>query len=185
MCRSRQGLIGKTGQIFWPLLILYVRIKTSLKWPNGRFGGESSKPNRLISSPSDWHVGAEVEKMHFLFNYVYLNTEDAKDDEESTADQNNVADGLEGCDEGLNHQLQPRSSADYPGGRRQRCRRDKRKKKKREIKKKDENTGKQRWLNRRSGDGGAGTVGLMTSHWEFIHLDQNDLRWMYLPAAST
>lgn len=48
--------------------------------------------------------------------YVYLNTKDAKDDEKGTADEDNVADGLEGRDQGLDHQLQSWSSADHPVG---------------------------------------------------------------------
>lgn len=54
--------------------------------------------------------------MHF--KKLYLNTKNAKDDEKSAADQNNVADRLEGCDEGFNYQLQPRSSADHSAGKR-------------------------------------------------------------------
>lgn len=48
--------------------------------------------------------------------YVYLNTKDAKDDEKGTADEDNVANGLEGRDQGLDHQLQSWSSADHPVG---------------------------------------------------------------------
>lgn len=47
---------------------------------------------------------------------VYLNTKDAKDDEEGTAYQDDVADGLQRCDERLDYKLQSRSSADHPGG---------------------------------------------------------------------
>lgn len=48
----------------------------------------------------------------------YLYPKDAEYDEESTADENNVADGFEGSDEGLHHQLQTWSSADHPGEKR-------------------------------------------------------------------
>ena len=47
---------------------------------------------------------------------VYLNAEDAEDDEEGAADEDDVADGLEGRDEGLDHQLQAWSPADHPEG---------------------------------------------------------------------
>lgn len=42
-------------------------------------------------------------KQPFPFSYLY--PEYAKDDEESTADEHDVADGFEGGDEGLYHQL--------------------------------------------------------------------------------
>lgn len=44
---------------------------------------------------------------------AYLHTKNAKDDKEGTADEDNVADGFEGGDEGLHHQLQAWSSADH------------------------------------------------------------------------
>lgn len=53
-----------------------------------------------------------------MFEYVYLNTKNAEDDEKSTTNKNNVADGLERCDEGLDYQLQPRCSADHSAGER-------------------------------------------------------------------
>lgn len=46
----------------------------------------------------------------------YLNTKNAKDDEEGTADEDDVADGLEGRDEGLDYQLESWSPADHPAG---------------------------------------------------------------------
>lgn len=45
----------------------------------------------------------------------YLNPQDAKDDEESTADEDNVPNGSKRSDECLHHQLQPWGSADHPG----------------------------------------------------------------------
>ena len=42
-----------------------------------------------------------------------LNAKDAKDDEEGAADEDNVADGLEGGEEGLHHQLQPGGPVDH------------------------------------------------------------------------
>ena len=39
-----------------------------------------------------------------------LDPEDAEDDEEGAADEHDVADGLEGGQQGLHHQLQPRRS---------------------------------------------------------------------------
>ena len=47
-------------------------------------------------------------------NRLYLNTQNAKDDKKGTADKYNVANGFEGSDQGLNHQLQSWSSADHP-----------------------------------------------------------------------
>lgn len=47
----------------------------------------------------------------------HLHPQDAEDDEEGTADEDDVPDGLEGGDERLYHQLQPRSPADDPVGR--------------------------------------------------------------------
>lgn len=47
----------------------------------------------------------------------YLYSKNAKDDEESTADEDNVANGFQRGDEGLHHQLQTRSSAYHPEGR--------------------------------------------------------------------
>lgn len=44
---------------------------------------------------------------------AYLHTKNAKDDEEGAADEDNVADGFEGGDEGLHHQLQAWSSTDH------------------------------------------------------------------------
>lgn len=46
--------------------------------------------------------------------FSHLDTENSKDDEKSTADEDDVADGLEWRDERLHHQLQTRSSADHP-----------------------------------------------------------------------
>lgn len=48
-----------------------------------------------------------------MFPGAYLHTKNAKDDEEGAADEDNVADGFEGGDEGLHHQLQAWSSADH------------------------------------------------------------------------
>lgn len=50
-------------------------------------------------------------KQRLLFSYLY--SENAKDDEECTTDEDNVANRFEGGDEGLHHQLQPWSSANY------------------------------------------------------------------------
>lgn len=46
---------------------------------------------------------------------TYLHPQDAKDDEESAADEDNVSYGLEGRNECLHHQLQARGSADDSG----------------------------------------------------------------------
>lgn len=46
-------------------------------------------------------------------NLLYLHSKDAKDYEERTADEDDVADGFEGGDERLYHQLQTWSSADH------------------------------------------------------------------------
>ena len=54
-----------------------------------------------------------------IFDGVYLHAENTKDDEEGAADEDDVADWLEGRDEGLDDQLQPWSSADHPGGSRE------------------------------------------------------------------
>ena len=54
------------------------------------------------------------------FDCIYLNTKNAKDDEEGTADEDNVANRLERRDEGLDYQFQPWSPADHPGGPRMR-----------------------------------------------------------------
>lgn len=48
-----------------------------------------------------------------MFPGAYLDAKNAKDDEEGAADEDNVANGFEGGDEGLNHQLQAWSSADH------------------------------------------------------------------------
>lgn len=53
-----------------------------------------------------------------LFSFSYLHPKNAKDDEERTTDEDNVANGLEGSDEGLHHQLQTGSSANHPEERR-------------------------------------------------------------------
>lgn len=45
----------------------------------------------------------------------YLHPQDAKDDEESAADEDNVPNGSKRGDECLHNQLQPRGSADHPG----------------------------------------------------------------------
>lgn len=47
----------------------------------------------------------------------HLHPQDAEDDEEGTADEDDVPNGLEGGDERLYHQLQPRGPADNPAGR--------------------------------------------------------------------
>lgn len=47
------------------------------------------------------------------FPGAYLHTQNTKDDEEGAADEDNVADGFEGGDEGLHHQLQTWSSTDH------------------------------------------------------------------------
>lgn len=60
--------------------------------------------------------------MKSISDGVYLNTKNTKDDEEGTADKDDVANGLEGCDEGLDYELQPWSPADHPGGPRGRYR---------------------------------------------------------------
>lgn len=46
--------------------------------------------------------------------FSHLDTKNAKDNEEGATDEDDVADGLEGRDERLHHQLQTRSSADHP-----------------------------------------------------------------------
>lgn len=51
-------------------------------------------------------------KQQFPSSYLYPKY--AKDDEERTTDENNVANGFEGGDEGLHHQLQTWSSANHP-----------------------------------------------------------------------
>lgn len=56
---------------------------------------------RFLESDFCWFPGA------------YLYTQNAKDDEEGAADEDNVADGFEGGDEGLHHQLQAWSSTDH------------------------------------------------------------------------
>lgn len=43
----------------------------------------------------------------------YLNSQDAKDNEEGTADDHYIADGFQRGHEGLDHQLEPWSSADH------------------------------------------------------------------------
>lgn len=50
-----------------------------------------------------------------MFSFSYLYTKNAKDDKECATDEDNVANGFEGGDEGLHHQLQTWSSADHPG----------------------------------------------------------------------
>lgn len=57
-----------------------------------------------------------------IFDDVYLNTKNAKNDKEGTADEDDVADGLEGRDEGLDYELQSWSPANHPGGPRRRYR---------------------------------------------------------------
>lgn len=49
-----------------------------------------------------------------LLPFSYLHPKNAKDDEECTTDEDNVANGFEGGDEGLHHQLQTWSSANHP-----------------------------------------------------------------------
>lgn len=49
-----------------------------------------------------------------LFVFSYLHPKNAKDDEECTTDEDNVANGFKGGDEGLHHQLQTWSSANHP-----------------------------------------------------------------------
>lgn len=52
--------------------------------------------------------------LHFpLPSHLY--SQDAKDNEEGTADDHDVADGLQGRHQGLYHQLQARGSADHAG----------------------------------------------------------------------
>lgn len=46
--------------------------------------------------------------------FSYLHTKNAKNDEECTADEDNVANGFKGGDQGLHHQLKTWSSADHP-----------------------------------------------------------------------
>lgn len=46
--------------------------------------------------------------------FSHLDTKNAKDNEEGATDKDDVADGLEGRDERLHHQLQTWSSADHP-----------------------------------------------------------------------
>lgn len=43
----------------------------------------------------------------------YLHSKNTKDDEESTTDEDNVANRFEGGDEGLNHEFQTWSSANH------------------------------------------------------------------------
>lgn len=45
----------------------------------------------------------------------HLHSQDAEDDEEGAADHHDVADGLQRRHQGLDHQLQPRGSADHAG----------------------------------------------------------------------
>lgn len=52
--------------------------------------------------------------MKRLCFFSHLDTKNAKDNEESATDEDDVANGLEGRDERLHHQLQTRSSADHP-----------------------------------------------------------------------
>lgn len=49
-----------------------------------------------------------------IFDDIYLNTKNAKNDKEGTADEDNVANRLKGCDEGLNYKFQSWSPADNP-----------------------------------------------------------------------
>lgn len=46
--------------------------------------------------------------------HSHLHSQDSEDDEEGATDDHDVADGLQRRHEGLNHQLQARSSADDP-----------------------------------------------------------------------
>ena len=46
----------------------------------------------------------------------YLNSQNSKDDEEGAADEDDVADGLQGREEGLDDQLEPGSSVDHSKG---------------------------------------------------------------------
>lgn len=46
---------------------------------------------------------------------AHLDSENAKDNEESAADQNYVSNGLQRSDQSLNHQLQAWGSANNPG----------------------------------------------------------------------
>lgn len=55
------------------------------------------------------------EPSEVIFLFAHLNPENTEDDEEGAADEDNVADGFEGGDEGLHHQLQTWSSADHSG----------------------------------------------------------------------
>lgn len=50
--------------------------------------------------------------------YSYLDPENAKNDEECTTDEDNVADGFEGSDESFHHQLQAWRSANHSEERR-------------------------------------------------------------------
>lgn len=45
---------------------------------------------------------------------VYLHSQDTKDNEESAADEDNIADGSQRGDESLHNKLQPGSSTDHP-----------------------------------------------------------------------
>lgn len=45
---------------------------------------------------------------------LYLHSEDAKDDEERAADEHDVPDGLQRCNQSLHYQLQAWSSTDNP-----------------------------------------------------------------------
>ena len=46
----------------------------------------------------------------------YLNSQNSKDDEEGAADEDDVADGLQRREEGLDDQLEPGSSVDHSKG---------------------------------------------------------------------
>ena len=43
-----------------------------------------------------------------------MDAKDAENDEECATDENDVADGLEGGEQGLHHQFQPRGPVDHP-----------------------------------------------------------------------
>ena len=70
---------------------------------------------QLIRNTSSVSGGSLVERRGcFVESSSHLYPQDTKHNEESTADQNDVSYWSEGCDEGLDHKLQPRGSANHP-----------------------------------------------------------------------
>lgn len=61
-----------------------------------------------------YNICMQYVSLKRLFPFSYLYPKNAKDDEECTTDEDNVANGFEGGDEGLHHQLQTWSSANHP-----------------------------------------------------------------------